>query len=66
MTGIEKAIEAAGGQAALGDMLGVTQQAVGRMKKRGYVPLDRVDQIVNTFRIARSELVDPRMVEALK
>lgn len=66
MTGIEKAIERAGGEAALGEMLGVTQQAVNKMKRRGFVPLSRVQQIADAFGIARSELLDPAIVETVK
>lgn len=65
MTGIEKAIAAAGSEQALGEMLGVSQQAVSKMKRRGFVPLSRVDQIVNVMRIAREELIDPKLKEAL-
>jgi len=66
MTGIERAIEAAGGEAALGELLGVSQQAVSKMKRRGFVPLHRVGQIVAAFRIAREDLIDPAIREALK
>ena len=66
MTGIQKAIAAAGSEAKLADMLGVTQQAVNKMKKRGYVPLSRVDQITSAFRVDRAELIDPALQEALK
>lgn len=66
MTGIDKAIAAAGSEAKLGYMLGVTQQAVNKMKKRGFVPLSRVDQITNAFRIGRDELIDPRLRDAVR
>ncbi len=66
MTGIDKAIAAAGSEAKLGDMLGISQQAVNKMKKRGYAPLCRVDQLTNAFRIERDELIDPRLREAVR
>ena len=59
--GIERAIAAAGSEAALGELLGVTQQAVNRMKKRGYAPRDRVEQIANAFGIPRADLIDPAL-----
>ena len=69
MTGIRKAIEAAGGEVALADLCGVTQQAVSKWKQRGYVPLrpvDRATQITNMFRIERKELIDPALLDAVE
>jgi DNA-binding transcriptional regulator YdaS (Cro superfamily) len=41
MTGIERAIQALGGQAALAAACGVTQPAVSRWVRQGYVPRRR-------------------------
>lgn len=66
MTGIDKAIAAAGSEQALADMLGCTQQAVNKMKRNGYAPKGRVDQIANGFGIPREELIDPKLRELVK
>lgn len=66
MTGIERAIEVAGGEKALGELLGVSQQAINKMKRRGYVTLQRAEQIANNFPIAVDQLVDPEVVRVMK
>lgn len=69
MTGIQKAIDAAGSETALAEVMGVTQQAVSKWKSKGYVPLrpvDRATQITNMFRIERKELIDPALLDAVE
>lgn len=66
MRGIDKIIDAAGGQTALADVLGVSQQAVAKWAKRGYVPGPRVDQLANAFNVDRTELIDPRAIALIK
>lgn len=63
--GIDKAVAAAGSQAKLGALLGVTQQAVYKWVIRGYVPLDRATEIHFQLGIDRAELLDPRVTDAL-
>lgn len=67
MTGIEKAVEKAGGtHAALADQLGVTRQAVQLWVKQGYAPIDRIVEIEAQFGIDRKELIDPKLAELLE
>jgi DNA-binding transcriptional regulator YdaS (Cro superfamily) len=66
MTGIERAIDLAGGETALGELLGVSQQAINKMKRKGYVTLQRAEQIANNFPIEVSQLVDPEVVRLMK
>lgn len=66
MTGIDKVIDAAGGQTGLAEVLGVSQQAVSLWQKRGYVPAARVDQLANAFNVDRTELIDPRVIALIK
>lgn len=63
MTGIDKAVESAGSQAALADLLGCTQQAVSKWQSRGWVPLKRAKQIALASPIPLKELVDPAFRE---
>jgi DNA-binding transcriptional regulator YdaS (Cro superfamily) len=66
--GIDKAIVAAGSETALAEMLGVSQQAVSKWKKRGFVPIkpvDRASQINNATGVERRELIDPALLEAV-
>lgn len=66
MTGIDKVIEAAGGQPALAEVLGVTQQAVSLWKQRGFPPAARVDQLATNFNVPREELIDPAVLKLVK
>jgi DNA-binding transcriptional regulator YdaS (Cro superfamily) len=63
MTGIERAIEAAGGEAQLAAQLGVTQQAVNKMKHKGFAPQERAFQIAELTGVAVRDLLDPMIVE---
>lgn len=57
--GIDQAIRMAGSQAKLADALGVTQQAVFKWQKQGYVPVERIAQIADKYGIERTRLIDP-------
>lgn len=62
--GIEQAIDLAGGQRELADLLGVSQQAVSKMKTNGYAPLGHAKRIVELFgTIPLRELVAPELRE---
>lgn len=65
-TGIGKAIAAAGGQAKLAEVLGVSQQFVSVCYKRGWVPMDRAVEIEAQFGISRRELLNPRLASLLE
>ena len=64
-TGITKAVEAAGSQTALAELLGVKQQAVSKWQARGWAPIERARQIANAFPIPLAELLDPKIREML-
>lgn len=66
MTGIERAIEVAGGEAALASLLGVSQQAVNKMKRRGYCSAARAEQIANHFPVEVRDLIDPALVRLMR
>lgn len=62
ITGIERAIDAAGGQTALASRLKISQQAVAKMKKRGYTSLRRARQLNKLFpEIPASSFLDPAL-----
>lgn len=65
MTGIEKAVAAAGGQSALAKVLGVTRQSVQQWVTRGYPPNGRVVEISVQYAIPREELLDPMTLSLL-
>lgn len=63
--GITAAIEAAGGQVALAEALGVTQQEVSRWKVRGFVPEHRVVEVEQATGVPRGRLIDPALMELI-
>lgn len=65
MNGIEQAAEKAGGQAALGRVLGVTPQAIAKFRKQGWVTIDRAKQINAQFGIPMRELVRPEVRDVM-
>lgn len=65
MSGIKEAVAEAGSMTALGEMLGVTQQAVSLWVAQGYVPLARAKQIASFTRIPEARLVSPEIAELL-
>lgn len=65
-TGIAQAIVAAGGQIALAEALGVSQQAVSSWSTAGYVPLARAREIEQLFGTPRAQLINPRIAAVVK
>ncbi|MET3132885.1 DNA-binding transcriptional regulator YdaS (Cro superfamily) [Oxalobacteraceae bacterium GrIS 1.11] len=61
-SGIAAAITAAGTQINLGQQLGVSQQAINKWCQQGWVPLVRAGQIEAHYKIARSRLVNPKIL----
>lgn len=61
-TAIERAIDSAGGQEALGAMLDppVTQQAISKMKAQGFTSPEVATQLVNLFGLEYAHLINPR------
>jgi DNA-binding transcriptional regulator YdaS (Cro superfamily) len=59
-TGIADAIVAAGGQGALAKRLGLSQQAVSRWVKRGWVPVPHVAQVESMSGVPRARLLNPK------
>lgn len=57
-TGIEKAIRLAGSQTALGNLLGITPQAVQKWSKQGFVPGERCRDVETALQgqVTRYEL----------
>lgn len=58
-TGIVDAIRAAGSQAKLGVLLGVSQQYIAKCAKQGYVSPARAVEIETQLGIPRSRLINP-------
>jgi DNA-binding transcriptional regulator YdaS (Cro superfamily) len=59
--GIENAIAAAGSQANLARVLGVTPVAVCNWTRRGWVPLRRAMEIENLLGVPRADTMNPRI-----
>lgn len=59
MTGMDKAVEAAGGQSHLARALGVKRQSVQQWVSRGWPPNGRIVEIANLYGVDRMELLDP-------
>ncbi|SEN31681.1 Putative antitoxin of toxin-antitoxin system, YdaS/YdaT [Duganella sp. CF517] len=64
-TGIAAAVAAAGTQDKLAKDLGVTQPAVQKWCKQGWVPLMRAGQIEALYNISRTRLANPKIVALL-
>jgi DNA-binding XRE family transcriptional regulator len=62
---VTRAVLAAGSQNKLADVLGVTQQAISLWEKRGWVPLDRVQEISILYDIPRGLLINPRIASMM-
>ena len=54
-------VHKAGSQAALAEQLGVSQQAISKWLRRGYVPVKRVLECEATFGVPRVRLINPRL-----
>jgi DNA-binding transcriptional regulator YdaS (Cro superfamily) len=66
MPAIQQAITAAGGQVALAEALGVSQQAVSQWAKgKRFVPPRRAQEIEALYGIPRQSLMNPRLVDVV-
>lgn len=61
MTGIQRAIDIAGGANQLAEKLGVSHQAVYVWLRKGWVPAQRALEIEKLFDIPRAELFKPAL-----
>lgn len=52
-------------QEKLGEKLGVSQAAVSKWYKRGYMPMSRAIEVEALYGIPRQKTMDPRVVQAL-
>lgn len=64
-TGIDRAIEAAGGAIALAKLLKVSHQVVYCWQQRGWVPSERALQLRDRFKIPVSKLVNPKLAKLI-
>lgn len=60
VSGLGEAILAAGGQGALARKLGLSQQAVSRWVKCGWVPVAHVIRVEKMFGVPRAKLIHPK------
>jgi DNA-binding transcriptional regulator YdaS (Cro superfamily) len=63
--GINDAIQAAGGAAALAKELGISHQSVYHWAKRGWVPAQRAVDIEERYGVPRESLVNERIARVL-
>jgi len=61
LSGIQRAVQLAGGQDELGQMIDVTQQNISKWVISGYAPLNRAIQIGELFDIPARQLVSPKI-----
>lgn len=62
-TGIEQAVEAAGGQVKMAEDMGVTQQAISIWVQRGFAPMKRIVEIETRYGVPRLQLINPRFAD---
>lgn len=62
---IQYLIITAGSQKTLGESLGVTQAAISKWLIRGWVPLQRAQEIEAIYGMPRTAIADPAVVEIL-
>jgi len=60
-TGIDRAIEAAGGATALAKALKVSHQVIYYWQRRGWVPAERALQIEARYKIPRIKLLNAKL-----
>lgn len=63
ISGLGEAILAAGGQGALARKIGVSQPAVSRWVRCGWVPLAHVVKVEELFGVPRARLINPKHLE---
>lgn len=63
LTGIAEVVAIAGGQTELAEKVGVSQQAVSKWLRNGFVPLSRVIEIETQFGVPRARLANPRLTD---
>jgi DNA-binding transcriptional regulator YdaS (Cro superfamily) len=66
-TGLDKAVALAGSQAKLAMRLEVSQQAISEWVARGFLPVGRIDDVLNAVdpsckSIKPRDLIDPELV----
>lgn len=64
-TGILDVVVRAGSLQTLAEELGVTYQAIQQWLKVGFVPLSRIAEIQTYYGVPRTELMNPKYLEAL-
>jgi hypothetical protein len=64
-TGVREAIRKAGGQRALGQLVGASQQAVAKWVRKGWVPVGRVVEVEQLTGVPRDRLVKPQLASLL-
>lgn len=64
-TGILDVAVRAGSLQTLAEELGVTYQAIQQWIKIGYVPLSRIAEIQTYYGVPRTELMNPKYLEAI-
>jgi DNA-binding transcriptional regulator YdaS (Cro superfamily) len=65
-SGIARVIALAGSQEALAQQLGVSQQAVQKWAKRGYIPPGRAVEVEAQYGVPRRDLLDPRLTDLVE
>ena len=66
LPGIFKAVKTAGSQTALAEAMGVSQQAISKWIRFGWVPVDRAVEIEGLYGSPRRELVSPKLRDLLE
>lgn len=66
ISGIADAVLEAGSQVKLAQTLGVSQQAISKWVKRGWVPLRRAAEIELRYNVHRSRLANPNILLLIK
>lgn len=65
LSGIDRAVIAAGGRRPLAAKLDVTEQAIAQWVARGWVPQERAVEIEEMFGVPRRTLLKPSLVALL-
>ncbi|MFL6728085.1 MAG: YdaS family helix-turn-helix protein [Sphingomicrobium sp.] len=66
MSGVQQAIDKAGGKKPLADLFGVTEQAINRFLTKGYFPLERARQVADVYGIPLADMVRDDIALALR